>query len=144
LEKQLKELKVQIVDLETRSYAAQPRPVTSRRLESRIEELTNKLNDEAREKTESQRMTRSADKSIRDAKTQLMESERQRLRLQEEIQSCENKIVNMRKVMDEMQTMESNLQLEKRRAERDAAEYKQRALRYDFTFVSKFKANPVA
>ncbi|KZS87344.1 hypothetical protein SISNIDRAFT_460949 [Sistotremastrum niveocremeum HHB9708] len=40
--------------------------------------------------------------------------------------------------------MESNLQLEKRRAERDAAEYKQRALRYDFTFVSKFKANPAS
>ena len=40
LEKQIKELNVRIVDLETRAFAASPRPVpTSRRLESRIEEL---------------------------------------------------------------------------------------------------------
>jgi len=79
---------------------------------------------------------------------QLQESERQRSRLEEELKSYEQRIGTMRHSMDELvggvsgwvfwpdffdlpgqQTNESNLQLAKRRVEREAADYKQKALR---------------
>ncbi|CDO73933.1 hypothetical protein BN946_scf185016.g90 [Trametes cinnabarina] len=118
LEKQVKELNLRIVDLETRSLNP-PRPVTtSRRLESRIEELTSQLTQSNKE---SSRVHVSSDKA-------LAELERQRTRLEEEVKNYEAKIVNMRQTMDQLQTSENNLQLAKRRAEREAADFKQKAL----------------
>ncbi|KAI0700654.1 hypothetical protein C8T65DRAFT_580079 [Cerioporus squamosus] len=118
LEKQVKELNVRIVDLETRSLNP-PRPATtSRRLESRIEELTSQLNQTNKD---SSRIHRSTDKALH-------EVERQRARLEEEVKSYEEKIVGMRHKMDELLTSENNLQLAKRRAEREAADFKQKSL----------------
>ncbi|KAI0666368.1 nonmuscle myosin heavy chain b [Trametes maxima] len=118
LEKQVKDLNLRIVDLETKSLNP-PRPATtSRRLESRIEELTSQLSQSTKE---SSRIHVSADKA-------LAEAERQRARLEEEVKNYETKIVNMRQNMDELQTSENNLQLAKRRAEREAADFKQKAL----------------
>ena len=145
LEKQIKELNVRIVDLETKSLN-HPRPVTtSRRLESRIEELTNQLNQSTKD---SSRVNRSADKTARDARLQLAESERARARLEEEVKNYESKLSGLRHSMDELvcflfgssplsvpecsvqqQTSENNLQLAKRRAEREAADNKQKALK---------------
>ncbi|KAH9942698.1 myosin tail-domain-containing protein [Amylocystis lapponica] len=125
LEKQVKELNVRIVDLETRSLNS-PRPATtSRRLASRIDELQSQLDQSTKEKSHHHR---TSDKSTRDAKFQLAEAERQRVRLEEEVKSYESKIVGMRQAMDELQTSENNLHLEKRRAEREAADFKQKAL----------------
>lgn len=100
LEKQIKELNVRIVDLETKSLNS-PRPAstTSKRLESRIEELTSQLNQSSKD---SSRLHRNADKTVRDAKFQLAEAERQRNRLEEEVKSYEAKVVNMRQAMDEL------------------------------------------
>ncbi|KAI0325559.1 hypothetical protein GY45DRAFT_217193 [Cubamyces sp. BRFM 1775] len=118
LEKQVKDLNVRIVDLETKSLNP-PRPATtSRRLESRIEELTSQLTQSNKE---SSRIHVSADKA-------LAEVERQRLRLEEEVKGYETKIVNMRQAMDKLQTSENDLQLAKRRAEREAADFKQKSL----------------
>ena len=83
---------MRIVDLETKSMNA-PRPATtSRRLESRIEELTSQLNQSTKD---SSRIHRTADKA-------LAEAERQRAKLEEEVTAYETKIVGMRKKMDEM------------------------------------------
>ncbi|KAI0828577.1 nonmuscle myosin heavy chain b [Trametes gibbosa] len=118
LEKQVKDLNLRIVDLETKSLNL-PRPApTSRRLESRIEELTSQLSQTSKE---SSRMHVSTDKAI-------VEAERQRARLEEEVKNYEGKIVSMRHAMDHLQTSENNLQLAKRRAEREAADFKQKAL----------------
>lgn len=95
----MKELNVRIVDLETKSLNS-PKPATaSRRLESRIEELTNQLNQSSKD---SSRVNRSADRSARDAKFQLAEADRQRSRLEEEVRSYEAKLVNMRQTLDEL------------------------------------------
>jgi myosin protein heavy chain len=103
LEKKIKELQVRMVDLETKAYQSSPRPATgSRRMESRIEELTTQLSQSSRDKTETVRMQRSADKNARDAKLQQMESDRQRSRLEEEVRSYEAKIVSMRQAMDDL------------------------------------------
>jgi myosin protein heavy chain len=101
LEKQLKEVNVRIVDLETKSFAS-ARPAPSRRLENRIEELTNMLNQENKDKTESARMHRTADKNVRDTKMQLTESERQRIRLEEECRAYEAKLKGLREAYDEL------------------------------------------
>lgn len=97
-----------MVDIETKSYAASPTPARSRRLETRIEELTNKLNQESKEKSETIKMHRDADKSIREIQLQLTESERQRLRLHEEMKGYDSKILHMRKSMDELVSLPSS------------------------------------
>lgn len=105
LEKQIKELNLRIVDLETKAYVSSPRAPRdrdSRRLESRIEELTNKLTQESKEKSDSIRMSRSVDKSIRDTKYQLIESDRQRNRLEDEQKNYEKKIQDLRNHVDEL------------------------------------------
>lgn len=84
------------MDLETKSMNS-PRPQTvSRRRESRIEELTNRLEQSSKDSTR----IRSADKNARDAKFQLAESDRQRLKLEEEVKGFEDKIDQMRTHLD--------------------------------------------
>jgi myosin protein heavy chain len=93
---------VRIVDLETRSlsYASSSRSSNVvRRLEGRIEELTNQLNQTSKD---SSRLNRTADKSAREAMVHLAESDRQRTRLEEELKSYESRVQTMRQTMDEM------------------------------------------
>lgn len=97
LEKQLKELNLRIIDLETKSYSRNPQSssaATIRRLESRIEELTNQLGQVTKDH---RRASLSSDFS-----TQLVESERQRGKLEEEVQLYEEKVTAMRLQMDLM------------------------------------------
>lgn len=99
----MKELNVRIVDLETKSYTSSPRPpTTSRRMESRIEELTSQLNQTNKDKTDNSRLQRSADKIARDAKFQLAESDRQRAKLEEERKAYEAQLQSLRQAMDTM------------------------------------------
>jgi uncharacterized protein YhaN len=91
LEKQIKELNVRIVDLETKSYS--PRPATiSRRSESRVEELASQLHQD-----------KITNRSVaRDAKFQSAELDRQRARIEEERKSYESQILALRQEMDVM------------------------------------------
>jgi myosin protein heavy chain len=115
-------------------------------MESRIEELTSQLNQTNKDKSDTSRMQRSADKVARDAKFQLAESDRQRAKLEDERKAYEAQILSLRQAMDSLvrffpsvthfihqfpfqQTGESNLQSAKRRAEREAVDYKQKALK---------------
>ena len=99
LGKQVKDLNVRIVDMETRAFAASsPRaPPATRRLESRIEELQSKLSQESKDKTDSIRQHRTSE---RDTKFQLVESERQRSRLEEKVQETEAQVGELRSVID--------------------------------------------
>ena len=101
LEKHVKELNVRIVDLETRSYASSPRHNTgtgSRRTDSRIEELTNQLQQTNKDRRESLRHRGPENASSQDSKSQLAETERQRAKAE----AYENQINNMRQTMDTM------------------------------------------
>lgn len=102
LDKQIKELNVRIVDLETKSlsYASSSRSSNViKRLEARIEELTSQANQTTKDAS---RVNRTADKSAREAMVQLAESDRQRVRLEEELKSYEGRVQTMRQTMDEM------------------------------------------
>lgn len=88
---------MRIIDLETKSYSRNPQfssAATIRRLESRIEELTNQLGQVAKDH---RRASLSSDFS-----TQLIESERQRGRLEEEVHLYDEKVKAMRLQMDVM------------------------------------------
>ncbi|KAI4519901.1 hypothetical protein K525DRAFT_240837 [Schizophyllum commune Loenen D] len=118
LEKQVKELNVRIVDLETKSLANASRPATiSRRADPRIEELTSQLSGKAGNQ-----------RTVRDAKHAVAEVERQRAKFEEERRAYEAKLEELRRRTDKLHTQENELQSAKRRAERDAADYKQKAL----------------
>ncbi|KAI5120077.1 hypothetical protein M0805_002638 [Coniferiporia weirii] len=105
LEKQAKELNVRIVDLETKAYA-----------------------NASRLKGEALRQTRTGDRPSSGARNPPADSERMRSRLEEEVKSYEAKIADMREAMAELSTKEGNLQIAKRKAEREAGDYKQRVL----------------
>ncbi|THH09667.1 hypothetical protein EW145_g1839 [Phellinidium pouzarii] len=107
LEKQAKELNVRIVDLETKAYA-----------------------NASRLKGEALRQNRTGDRptSGAGARNPPAESERMRSRLEEDVKSYEGKIATMREAMAELSTKEGNLQIAKRKAEREAGDYKQRVL----------------
>lgn len=92
----MKELNVKLVEYETKALANAPRPSASRRQDVRIEELTSRLAQEEREKSEHAKLQRSADKSVRDLKFQLVEGDRQRLRLEEEAKANEAKVQKLR------------------------------------------------
>lgn len=70
----------------------------NKRLESRIEELQNQLNQSTKDSSR----LKTADKGTREAAAQLQESERQRSRLEEEVKSYETRVQTMRQSMDEM------------------------------------------
>lgn len=71
-------------------------------MESRIEELTSQLNQTNKDKSDTSRLQRSADKIARDAKFQLAESDRQKARLEEERKAYESQIATLRLAMDTM------------------------------------------
>lgn len=99
LEKQLKELNLRIVDLETRSYSRNPQSssaATIRRLESRIEELNGQLSQVTKEH---RRTSVSRD---RDVSAQLIEGDRQRAKLEDEVRLYDEKVKSMRQQMDDM------------------------------------------
>jgi myosin protein heavy chain len=86
------------VDLETKSYANSPRPATlSRRVDSRIEELTSQLSQSNRDRST---LGRSAEKLVKDAKFQQSELERQRLKFEEDRKAYEARIQDLRKALD--------------------------------------------
>lgn len=132
-----------MIDLETKSLNSPKPNASSKRLENRIEELTNRLSQSTKD---GPRLHRTTDQSVRDVKSQLVEADRHRVRLEEEVKTYETKVLGMRKTVDELvchaflvflrlclileqRQSESTLQLEKRRAEREAADFKQKALR---------------
>ena len=97
LQKDLKDAQVRLIELEAKAMGVNaPRPNTSRRIESRIAELSNQLNQASNEKAESSRMHRAADKTTRDMKLDLQEAERVRQRLEQQVGQLEGKVADLR------------------------------------------------
>ena len=100
LEKQVKDLNVRIVDLETKSYTSTPQPnATIRQLQARIEELNSQLSQATNDKRHSTPL-RSSDKAVRDMQLQLQESERHRSKLEEDRKLSETQIHTLREKLD--------------------------------------------
>ncbi|KAK7434178.1 class II myosin [Stygiomarasmius scandens] len=120
LENQVKALNVKIMDLETKSYSNSPsrNGTMGRRTDTRIEEIWQQHTGG---------MSRLHRLST-DPKFQQSELERMRVKAEEERRALETQITDLRKSLDEKQTQENLLQSAKRRAEREAADSKQKLL----------------
>ncbi|CAG8531243.1 4224_t:CDS:10 [Paraglomus brasilianum] len=128
LEKQVTELNLRVLDLETKASTT-PRGV--KRLESRLEELSAQLEQEMREKNETLKSLRKTERTIRELQWQLSEKDKIKLRYEDDITKYEQKVARMRQNIEELQNSESALQLGQRRATREANESRERSLRLE-------------
>ncbi|KAJ3051404.1 hypothetical protein HK097_007621 [Rhizophlyctis rosea] len=129
LEKQIKELNVRIVDLE--SSALSRDAASTKRLEGRMEELAAQLDAETREKNEAIKNVRKAERVVRDLQFQLQERDKAKGRFEEEMEKMEGRLKRMKGQVEDLESSESELQLAKRKLEREVAEYKERAYRLE-------------
>ncbi|KAH9250527.1 hypothetical protein BASA81_011704 [Batrachochytrium salamandrivorans] len=97
----------------------------------RQNELAAQLELEQREKSDAIKNSRKADRIIRELQFQLSEKEKQKTRADEEQEKMEHKLKKMRTQIEELETSESNLQLAKRRAEREAADFRERSVKFE-------------
>jgi len=102
LERQVKDLNVRIVDLETKSYANSLHSSPSvRQLQSRIDELTAQLKQASSEKFDSSHL-HTSDKAVRDMQQQLAERERLVVKLEGDRKTSEGQINTLRQTLDKV------------------------------------------
>lgn len=133
LEAQLKELNARILDLEAMALSDSSRGNTSR-LQARLEEQTLALDREIRERTDLLKEKRQLERTIKDLQYQLAERDKTRIRAEEDTSRMEVRMKEMRSRIEQLENAESNLELAKRRAEREANELRERAHRYEKEF----------
>ncbi|KAH8915441.1 hypothetical protein BT69DRAFT_1230091 [Atractiella rhizophila] len=126
LEKQIKDLQNKVVNIETRSYTSSPRPPTDRK---RVEELVAQLDEEKRLKNEILKSAKLGERISTDLEGRLQDAERVRKRLEEDLANTEQRVLSLRKAIESLQTSESEAHLIARRAEREASNEKERALK---------------
>ncbi|KAJ9054568.1 class II myosin [Entomophthora muscae] len=132
LEKQAKELEFEVADLKSVSQLGGHMPSSGvNRLTSRIEELAAQLDSETNDKNEMLRNARKADRTIRELQFQLNEREKQRASLETNSQKSAAMIQQLKSQIDDLENSESNLQLAKRRAEREAADEREKSSRLE-------------
>jgi chromosome segregation ATPase len=127
IEKSLKELNSRLFELEGVQLSRDTN--TARRLESRLEELSSQLEIEVKLKNEAIKESRKTDRLIREMQFQLSDKDKLKLRFEEEFEKQEAKYKKLKSQMDELELSENNLQLAKRKAEREVSEYKERAFK---------------
>jgi chromosome segregation ATPase len=126
-DKLVKDLNAKIFELESSLLLKDTN--TNRRLESRIEDLTLSLEKESLAKSELVKTVRKNERIIRELEFSLSEKDKAKMKSDEEIDKLESKIKRMRSHVEELESSESTLLLNKKRVEREAMEYKDRAVR---------------
>ena len=101
----------------------------SKRLEGRLDDLAQQLDEAMREKAELAKEARKNDRSLKDLQFQLSEKDKAKARNDEELDKLNDKVKKQKIQIDELESSEANLSLAKRRAEREYAEQKERCLR---------------
>ncbi|KAJ3200564.1 hypothetical protein HDU82_008794, partial [Entophlyctis luteolus] len=129
LEKQVKELNTRVFELE--SLAVSAATGTTRRLEARVSELMTQLEAEMAEKSDLQKTVRKLERSAREMQFNISEKEKQKLRVEDDMEKLEQKLKKMKAAMEELEASENSAQMAKRKAEREAAEYRDRSLRLE-------------
>lgn len=129
LEKQVKDLQLKLVDLETKSYANTSHDI--RFLHSRVQELENQLEAHEKSKSAADRSVRNVDRTVRDLQAQIDRRDKINSQLEEEIAKGKEKLERMLKNVEELQASESEHQLVARRAEREAREEREKSLRLE-------------
>ncbi|KAJ3295285.1 hypothetical protein HDU79_009472 [Rhizoclosmatium sp. JEL0117] len=129
LEKQVKELNSRVFELEAACLTSSAG--STKRLEARINELMGQLEFEMTEKSELQKNARKIERTLREMQFQVSEKDKLKQRYEEDVEKLDQKLKKLKNTIDELETSESNAQLAKRKAEREAADYRERALRLE-------------
>lgn len=129
LEKSLKELNGRVFELEGLQINRDTN--TTRRLENRVEELNAQLENEMKAKSDSLKECRKLERSVRELQFQVTEKDKIRSKFEDESEKQDQKYKKLKSQLDELELSENNLQLAKRKAEREASEFRERALKYE-------------
>lgn len=129
LDKENKDLHLVVVDLEAQLLGVKNND--SKFLARKVSLLEKQLEEQGKKFAEDSRSLRSNDRSVKDLHLQLSQKEKQALKLQDEIGRNESKIKSLQKTVESLQGLETTHSLAARRAEREAREMKERALRME-------------
>ncbi|KAH0604680.1 uncharacterized protein H6S33_006348 [Morchella sextelata] len=129
LEKQVKDLQLKLVDLETKSYSTTSHDV--RFLHGRVQELEKLLDEQEKERNKSERSVRNVDRTVRDLQTQIERRDKAAIQLEEEVTKGKEKLERLLKTIEELEAAHSEHQLIARRAEREAREEREKSLRLE-------------
>ena len=120
---------MRVVDLEA-AISVDPSK-GSKRLESKLGEINGQLDRTVREKEELSFTARKNERAIRDLTQQLTDKERIRARQDDDLNKINDKLKKMKEHADGMEANESALQMSRRRAEREADEFKDKSYRLE-------------
>ncbi|KAI5305988.1 NineTeen Complex (NTC) component [Ascosphaera pollenicola] len=129
LEKQLKEIQLRCVDLETKGYSSGSQDV--RFWHKRIQELESQLEEIESRRTADQRSVRNVDRTVKDLQSQIERRDKANAQLAEDIAKSRDKIERLLQTIDELQSSDSENQLQARRAERELREEREKSLRLE-------------
>ncbi|KAJ6107830.1 Myosin tail [Penicillium sp. IBT 18751x] len=129
LEKQLKELQLRCVDLETKSYSSGSQDV--RFLHKRIKELETHLEEQENKNSAEQRSLRNVDRTVKDLQSQIDRRDKVNAQLNDDVNKARDKIERLLQNIDELQQSDTETQLQARRAERELREEREKALRLE-------------
>ncbi|GLI80745.1 class II myosin [Penicillium ochrochloron] len=126
LEKQLKEMQLRCVDLETKGYSSGSQDV--RFLHKRIKELETHLEEQESKHTAEQRSLRNVDRTVKDLQSQIDRRDKMNSQLNDEVNKARDKIERLLKNIEELQQGDTETQLQTRRAERELREEREKVL----------------
>lgn len=129
LEKQLKEIQLRCVDLETKGYSSGSQDV--RFWHKRIQELEAQIEEIESRRTADQRSVRNVDRTVKDLQSQIERRDKANAQLADDIAKSRDKIERLLQTIDELQTSDSENQLQARRAERELREEREKSLRLE-------------
>ncbi|KAF3480115.1 uncharacterized protein GIQ15_05462 [Arthroderma uncinatum] len=129
LEKQFKEAQLRCVDLETKGYSSSSQDV--RFLNKRIQELETQLDDQESKRNAEQRSVRNVDRTVKDLQTQIERRDKMNNQLTEDIGKSRDRIERLLQTIEELQTSDSENQLQARRADRELREEREKSLRLE-------------
>ena len=129
LEKTVKDLQGQVVNLETKSYSSASQDV--RFLNGRVQELEHQLETQESAHATSLRSARNYDRTVRDLQSQLARRDKITQQLNEDVAKGRDKVERLLHSIDELQAEDAKNQLAAKRAERDLREEREKALRLE-------------
>ncbi|KAJ6130537.1 Myosin tail [Penicillium capsulatum] len=129
LEKQLKEIQLRCVDLETKGFSSGSQDV--RFLHRRIKELENHLEDQENKHNSEQRSLRNVDRTVKDLQSQIDRRDKMNSQLNDDVNKARDKIERLLRNIDELHKGDTETQLQARRVERELREEREKAQRLE-------------
>ena len=127
LEKEKKELQLRLIDFETKSLKTSHKDVAF--LQKRVSELEKELNQHDSSRMAESKQVRNTDRTIKDLEATLSHKESMNKRLEDKLSKVDSRHAAAIQELEAVRDSEAQSQLRARKAERDAADQRERALR---------------